>query len=117
MMEATRRVCAVAGHLRVPVSGASPANADLGYDVVAGGAARPLSDAQLADFTRKGFCMFTIPEEEVPSSHHAQYYADIFASSHAGADNRHVEMPVDAISTVLDSPSFSGALRSILGPA
>ena len=101
-----RRVGALVGHLSA--AGASAARG-----------LTPLTDAELADFTRKGFCMFTIPNNELPAAHHAQYYADLHAHSHGGGGGGDVSepMPVEAVADVVNTPSFAGALRSILGPA
>ena len=76
---------------------------------------RLLSADQLADFARTGYCMFTIPEDELPSTHHADYYEAIYTHVHR-ADGRKEPMPIAAVAAVVDSPTFSGALRSILGP-
>ena len=63
---------------------------------------------------RQGYFLFTIPEDELPAAHHAQYYAAIYDAAHA---KEPTQVPVDAMAEILDSPSFSGALRSLLGPA
>ena len=76
---------------------------------------RVLSPTQLADFARTGYCMFTIPKDELPPSHHADFYDMIYGHAHS-ENGTGGQMPIAAVADVVDSPSFSGALRSILGP-
>lgn len=63
---------------------------------------RLLSPTQLADFARTGYCMFTIPEDELPSSHHTDFYDMIYAHAHS-EDGTGGQMPIAAVADVVDS--------------
>ena len=110
-----QRIDALATHV---IGSSEPAAAESAVErreTAAAGDRRLLSADQLADFARTGYCMFTIPEDELPSSHHAEYYDAIYAHAHR-SDGGKEPMPIAAVAAVVDSPTFSGALRSILGP-